>query len=265
MSIDGISFVNVGIAFAGGVVSFVSPCVLPLVPIYLGHLSGEGVQAADAHTNLATFLHAVAFVSGFSVIFILLGATVGLLGGTAGGHQGAIARGAGLLLIVMGLYIAGAFKLPGLRQLLQPLSNSIDWLFYRERRAGYHDGPNPSYLRSLGVGAAFAVGWTPCITPVLGAILTLAYASSGGGLTAWSSAGQAALLLSFYAAGLSLPFLISGAAVSRITPTLKRFNRLLPAISMASGLLLIVVGILVFENIVTKLNRYFGFLPYIKL
>ena len=265
MSIDGLSFVNVGIAFAGGVVSFVSPCVLPLVPIYLGHLSGEGVQAQGARSNLTTFFHSVAFVIGFSVIFIALGATVGLLGGTAGGHQPAIARVAGVLLIVMGLYIAGAFRLPGIRRLFRPINTAVDWLFYRERRADYRGGPNPSYLRSVGVGGAFAVGWTPCITPVLGAILTLAYANSGDNLSAWSAAGQAALLLTFYAAGLSLPFLICGAAVSRMTPVLKRFNRWLPAISVASGLLLVVVGILVFANSVTKLNQYFGFLPYINL
>ena len=265
MAIEGLSVAAVGIAFAGGVVSFVSPCVLPLVPIYLGHLSGASVQGGRIQGGRATFMHAVSFAIGFSAVFVALGATVGVLGGTAGGQQSKLAKAADVLLIIFGLYMAGFFKLPGLRTVTAPVTGAIDRIFYRERRYQGELGDRPSYWRSIGVGAAFAVGWTPCITPVLGAILTLAFNNAGDTLGAWSAAGQAALLLTFYAAGLSLPFLVSGLMVGRVTPLFKRVNRLLPAITVASGVLMVAVGVLVFQNLVIRLNQYFSFLPYVSL
>ena len=128
--------------------------------------------------------------------FIILGATVGVLGGTAGGYGDLIARIAGALLIAVGLYMAGVFKLPVLRTVLGPLTNWLDGIYFRERRIhiGGEDAP-PSYWRSTIVGGAFGVGWTPCITPLLGAILTLAFNEAGNSLNAWSAAGQATILL----------------------------------------------------------------------
>ncbi len=262
MTIEGLTAVSVFVAFAGGVVSFVSPCVLPLVPVYLGHLSGASVREGRIESDRTTFFHSLGFVIGFSLVFVVLGATVGLLGGTAGGHGDTVARGAGVLLMLFGTYTAGLFRLPVLRLALAPAAGVLDRVYYQERR--FHaGGAAPSYWRSFGVGGAFAVGWTPCITPVLGAILTLAFNNADGGADAWSAAGQAAALLSFYAAGLSVPFLVAGLALGRVTPMFKRLNRFMPAINVASGLLLIVVGALVFQNTVTKLNEYFGFLPYV--
>ena len=206
MTIEGLSFTAVVIAFAGGVVSFVSPCVLPLVPIYLGHLSGVSVRDRKIQGGRTTFFHSVGFVLGFSLIFIILGATVGLLGGTAGGNQETIARVAGIMLMFFGLYMAGVFRLPVLRAVLAPATGVLDRVYYRERRFNVGGSGSPSYWRSFTVGGAFAVGWTPCITPVLGAILTVAYTSTGGA-DGWSAAGSSAILLTFYTAGLSVPSL----------------------------------------------------------
>ena len=263
MSIEGLSFIAVVLAFAGGVVSFVSPCVLPLVPIYLGHLSGVSVKDGQFQGGITTFFHSVGFVVGFSIVFVILGATIGLLGGAAGGQQENVARGAGVLLMLFGLYMAGAFRAPVLRLALAPVAGALDRVYYRERRLQVGTGGSPSYLRSFGVGSAFAVGWTPCITPVLGAILTLAYSEAGNDLGAWSAAGQAALLLTFYVIGLSVPFLLAGLALGRATPLFKKVNRYYPMITVASGVLLVAVGWLVFTNSVTDLNRYFDFLPYV--
>ncbi len=263
MTIEGLTFIGVLVAFAGGLVSFVSPCVLPLVPIYLGHLSGVSVQDGKIQGGKTTFFHSVGFVLGFSIIFIILGATVGVLGGTAGGNQETIARVAGIMLMAFGLYMAGVFRLPVLRLALAPATGVLDRVYYRERRFHVGGGSGrPSYWRSFGVGSAFAVGWTPCITPVLGAILTVAYTSSGG-VDGWSAAGSSAILLTFYTAGLSIPFLIAGAALGRITPWFKKINRYLPAITVGSGILMVFVGWLVYANLVVRLNEYFGFLPYV--
>ncbi len=263
MTIESLSAVSLGLAFAGGVVSFVSPCVLPLVPIYLGHLSGVSVENGKIQGGKTTFLHSVSFVLGFSIVFIVLGATVGLLGGTAGGYDDLIARIAGVILIAFGLYMAGFFRLPVARLVLAPAAGMIDRFYYREVRLQGPKGERPSYWKSVGVGSAFAIGWTPCITPVLGAILTLAVTNAGESTNVWTAAGQATVLLAFYTLGLSIPFLIAGAALGRITPVFKKLNRFLPAITVASGLLLIAVGLLIFFNSVTELNRYFDFLPYV--
>ena len=259
--IQDLSLVSLIVAFVGGIASFVSPCVLPLVPIFLGHLSGVSIKDGQLQGGRTTFLHSLGFVIGFSVPFIILGATVGVLGGTAGGYGDLIARIAGALLIAVGLYMAGVFKLPVLRTVLGPLTNWLDGIYFRERRIhiGGEDAP-PSYWRSTIVGGAFGVGWTPCITPLLGAILTLAFNEAGNSLNAWSAAGQATILLAFYTAGLSIPFLITGAALGQITPIFKKVNRYLPAITVASGILMVLIGLLIFFNQLTKLNEYFSFL-----
>jgi cytochrome c-type biogenesis protein len=202
------------------------------------------------------------------VVFVTLGATIGLLGGLAGGYQRLLAQAAGVVLVAMGLYLAGAFRLPGVRRVLAPVANTVDTVYYRERRlpstyGGAAVAERPGYWRSFAVGAAFAVGWVPCITPVLGAILTLAYAAPQDGAGAFGSAGEAAVLLASYAAGMGLPFLLVGLMVDRAAPLLGQLRRLLPFMNVASGALLVAVGLLVFTNSVTQLNRFFDFLPYV--
>jgi cytochrome c-type biogenesis protein len=160
-------------------------------------------------------------VLGFSIIFIILGASVGLIGTSITAYSVLLRQIAGGLIIAFGIFLIAAFKLP--------------WLNY-EKRLNTTTGSNPGYLRSIGIGAAFALGWTPCIGPILGAILTLAWSSQ--------TAAEGALLLTIYSLGLGIPFIILGLVWGTIMPLWKSINRYLWVISIVSGVLLIIVGIL---------------------
>ncbi|MBM4446745.1 MAG: cytochrome C biogenesis protein CcsB [Chloroflexi bacterium] len=210
------------VAFTGGLLSFFSPCVLPLVPAYLANLAG--VTAIDPNTRksyLPALFHSLSFVLGFSIIFIGLGASVGLIGTAITAYSTLLSQIAGGLIIAFGVFLIAAFKLP--------------WLNY-EKRLNTTVGGNPGYLRSIGIGAAFALGWTPCIGPILGAILTLAWSSQ--------TVAEGALLLTIYSLGLGIPFIILGLVWGAIMPLWKSINRYLGVISIVSGVLLIIVGIL---------------------
>lgn len=220
------------VALLAGVVSFVSPCVLPLVPVYLLQMAGTATGGGGGRR--LTMQHALAFVLGFSVIFIALGASIGLIGFVLQDNIRMITRLAGVVLIVFGLHLTGIIRIPWLARTYQvELAPS--------RRRGY--------LGSALIGASFATGWTPCIGPVLGGILTLAADSS----TAW----RGAVLLTFYSAGLGVPFLLVGLLAGEGARTLKRLNPVLPAIEVASGGLLIVAGVLIFSDRFTIFNRTF--------
>jgi cytochrome c-type biogenesis protein len=220
------------VAFAAGVVSFLSPCVLPLVPVYLLQMAGTATGAFGSRRN--TVAHALSFVLGFSVVFVLLGISAGLLGYLLQDNIRTLMRGAGLIVIVFGLHLAGIIRIPWLSRTYQ-----VD--VARSGRSGY--------VGSALIGASFSLGWTPCVGPVLGGILTLAAGSA--------TALHGALLLACYSAGLGVPFLITGLMAGRATALLKRFNRALPAIEVASGALLIVAGILIFTDRFTIFNRTF--------
>ena len=218
---------SVIVAFLAGLASFLSPCVLPLVPAYIGYLGGQAVVAPDERRTpaerLATFLHALAFVVGFSAVFVTLG--------VAAGGVGRLLRSdwvrwiGGLVMVFFGLALMGLVKLPFL---------------YAERRVHLRARPHWGYLSSALVGVSFAAGWTPCVGPVLGAILAL---SAGQG-----TVGQAAGLLAAYSIGLGLPFLLVGLAVDRVGSFLRRLHRYLPAIQIGTGLLLVVFGVLLFMD-----------------
>jgi cytochrome c-type biogenesis protein len=222
------------VAFTGGLLSFFSPCVLPLVPAYLANLAG--ITAIDPKTRtsyMPALLHSLSFVLGFSIIFIALGASVGLIGTTITAHSLLLRQIAGGLIIAFGVFLIAAFKLP--------------WLNY-EKRLNPAVSSNPGYLRSIGIGAAFALGWTPCIGPILGSILALAWGSQ--------TVGHGALLLSVYSLGLGIPFVLIGLAWGAIMPLWKSINRYLVVISMASGVLLIVVGILILTGNLAWLGQF---------
>ncbi|MCX6008963.1 MAG: sulfite exporter TauE/SafE family protein [Chloroflexi bacterium] len=222
------------VAFTGGLLSFFSPCVLPLVPAYLANLAG--VTAIDPQTRksyLPALFHSLSFVLGFSLIFIGLGASVGLIGTTITAHSALLRQIAGGLIIAFGIFLIAAFKLP--------------WLNY-EKRLKTTVSSNPGYLRSIGIGAAFALGWTPCIGPILGAILTLAWSSQ--------TAAEGALLLTIYSLGLGIPFIILGLVWGAIMPLWKSINRYLGVISIVSGVLLIIVGILILTGNLAWLGQF---------
>jgi cytochrome c-type biogenesis protein len=216
------------VAFAAGLLSFLSPCVLPLVPSYVGFLTGMTLPEVTGRRRVA-LIHALLFVGGFSLVFILLGASATALGRALNYYQVWLQRIGGALIILFGLVCLGVFN-------LSPLS--------QERR--FHLERKPvGYLGSVLVGMAFAAGWTPCIGPVLGAILGLAATSA--------DVSRGMLLLAVYSAGLALPFLLAAVAVDSFLDWFQRFRRFLPWVMRISGAMLIVVGMLLITGEFTRL------------
>lgn len=216
-------------AFSAGVLSFLSPCVVPLVPVYLASLYGpEILETGAARRRLPLFLHSLSFVIGFSLVFVTLGAIAGLTGLAINPSSALLNKIAGSLLIAFGLFMLAALKLP--------------WLNY-EKRLTPSLGNTTGYLRSLLIGATFSLAWIPCVSPILGGILTLALGSE----TAW----HGAYLLAIYSLGLGLPFLIIGVAFESISPLLRRIHRYSRLIYIISSLLLITIGVLILTNSLT--------------
>jgi len=218
------SEISLFIAFGAGVFSFLSPCVLPLIPVYVANLAGVSVLDRNTGVGFHTpVFHTLVFVAGFSIIFTALGAAAGLTGFAIGAHLEMLHRIAGGLLVFFGLFLLASLK--------------VSWLNY-EKRLHHASGGGIGYSRSFLIGAAFSLGWTPCIGPILGGVLTLAASSE----TAW----QGAYLLTTYSFGLGLPFVIISLVIGRIGSHLRRFSRYTPLVSLIGGLLLILVGALIF-------------------
>jgi len=216
------------VAFTAGLLSFLSPCVLPLVPSYVGFITGMTLPEVTGRRR-AVLTHALLFVAGFSLVFVLLGASATALGRALNYYQVWLQRLGGALLILFGLLCLGVFKVGLLTQ---------------ERR--FHLERKPvGYLGSALVGMAFAAGWTPCIGPVLGGILGLAATSS--------DVTRGMQLLAVYSAGLALPFLIAAVAVDSFLDWFQRFRRFLPWVMRVSGVMLIVVGVLLVTGEFTRL------------
>jgi cytochrome c-type biogenesis protein len=216
------------VAFAAGLLSFLSPCVLPLVPSYVGFLTGMTLTEVTRRRRVA-LTHALLFVGGFSLVFILLGASATALGRALNYYQVWLQRIGGVLIIGFGLVCLGLFNLRLLNQ---------------ERRLHLERKP-VGYLGSLLVGMAFAAGWTPCIGPVLGAILGLAATSN--------DVLRGMLLLTVYSAGLAIPFLIAAVAVDSFLDWFQRFRRFLPWVMRISGIMLVLVGVLLVSGEFTRL------------
>lgn len=215
--------VNLGlfVVFLAGIMSFLSPCVLPLVPSYLALVTGMSLEDLEAGVNRkATFIHSLLFVLGFSAVFIVLGASASFLGQFFQRYELWIARVGGVIIIVLGLHLSGVFR-------LTPLM--------REKRIHISDKP-AGYIGTFGVGMAFAAGWTPCLGPVLGAILTFGFSQD----TMWQGVG----LLAVYSAGLAIPFLMASLALDKFLQTFQRFRRWIPVVEKASGVMLILLGVL---------------------
>src|SRR5215213_5235874 len=230
------SNITIAIAFAAGLLSFLTPCVLPLVPGYISliagvsveHLKGEG-GGSRASARRAVIINSLAFNAGVSLIFILLGATAGWIGNVLFSTPWVRIVG-GVVIMLFGLQMMGVLKIGAL---------------YRDTRKFSDDKPSGPLGAAL-LGIAFAAGWTPCIGPILGGIIGLA-ATSGG----WKSG---LILSAFYAAGLALPFLGVGLLMNAFLGFYSRFRRHLHKVEIASGLLLIVIGVMVAPNILTKIS-----------
>ena len=228
-------------AFLAGLLSFVSPCVLPLTPAYVAQLAGPAVWRSHemeprerATLRLTTSLHALAFVGGFTTTFIALGATASVLGAFLSAHQDVLRQVGGLVLVAFGLHVAGVLRLPGLE---------------RERRFALRPSTS-GYAASFLIGLIFALGWTPCVGPILASILILAAQAH--------TLGAGVLLLAVYSLGLGIPFLALGLAFDRIAPSLKRLTPHLRTIEIATGMLLVLMGVVIFFNWLLVINARFG-------
>jgi cytochrome c-type biogenesis protein len=216
------------VAFAAGLLSFLSPCVLPLVPSYIGFLTGMSLSEMSGRRRVALG-HALLFVLGFSLVFVLLGASATALGRALNYYQLWLQRIGGALIIGFGLVCLGVIRVGFLTE---------------ERRVQVERKP-VGYLGSALVGMAFGAGWTPCIGPVLGAILGLAATSQ--------DLGRGMLLLAAYSAGLAVPFLAAAVALDSFLGWFQRFRRYLPWVMRVSGVLLIFVGVLMVTGEFTRL------------
>ncbi len=222
------------VAFSAGLLSFVSPCVLPLVPAYLGYLGGQVVSVEEgAPSRWTTFLHGIFFVLGFSVIFVALGAAASGIGRLLYTYRLALMRVGGVVIVVFGLHTLGVLKIP--------------FLYYDTRRH-YRPRPEMGYLSSALMGFFFGAGWSPCVGTTLGAILTLALNEA--------TVGRGALLLFVYSMGLGIPFLLMALGVGQATSILRRARRAMQVVTIVSGLFLVVLGLLVFTNNLSWLAQW---------
>jgi cytochrome c-type biogenesis protein len=224
---------TVPIAFLAGLVSFLSPCVLPLVPGYLSFMSGYSAGGSVLSPKRAAAV-ALAFVAGFTAVFVALGASATLLGSLLRGNRELFTRAGGLFIIVLGLVFVGAIKVP--------------WLL---REARFHPQPRAGLWGSVILGGAFAFGWSPCIGATMGAVLTMAAgnASTGGVL-------EGAGLLAVYSLGLGLPFVLAGLGVARLTGALTVVRRHVRTVNLVSGVLLIVLGVLFVTDRLFELSAW---------
>jgi cytochrome c-type biogenesis protein len=233
------SHISIGVAFLAGLASFLSPCVLPLVPIYLAQLVGHSVtQAKDGQEEQAqrlnTFIHSMMFVLGFTLAFVALGATASTLGSFLRTYQLLLRQIGGVILVIFGLHLTGLFKLS---------------IFYWQKRFDFR--PNrPSYPASLLIGLIFAIGWTPCVGLILGPILGMAAHAA--------TLRQGVILLLFYSLGLGLPFLLMGLGLDQLSRVLTWLKPHVGKIEIGTGIIMIVAGVIIFFNLLPSFNHYFN-------
>jgi cytochrome c-type biogenesis protein len=219
--------ISIFMAFVAGVVSFLSPCVLPLVPAYISYISGvsiEDISSSNRSGMGKVFTGTLAFVVGFSLVFISLGASASWVGQFFQSNMGILGKIGGVIVIVFGFHLIGVYRIPFLM---------------REKR--YHSSTKPASLfGSVLIGIAFAFGWTPCIGPILAGIL--AYAGTQ------ETIGQGVFLLSVYSLGLGLPFLLTGLGISRFLSFFDVIKRHFRKVEVVSGILLVALGIMIFTD-----------------
>lgn len=226
--------VTFGLAFFAGLASFLSPCVFALVPAYVGYLSGRAAGGGEGENNTwQTVSHGIAFVLGFSIVFVLLGALFGALGKVLSDITNILIKIGGTVVVIFGLHMTQIINIPFLNYDTRKEMTSVD---------------NKGYFSSVMMGVFFSAGWAPCVGPVLGAILTLAL--NGG------SVSQGVYHLSAYSAGLAIPFLLAATQVGWVTKTLRRYGRLMHYIEVFMGVVLIGIGVLLFSNKFGTLARY---------
>jgi cytochrome c-type biogenesis protein len=221
-------------AFGAGFLSFISPCVLPLIPGYISYVSGmslEDMRKADAGARRHLIIATLFFILGFSLVFMAMGASASAIGALLQEHFRIVQKIAGAVIVIFGLHLLGIFR--------------IGWLD-RDTRVQTSRKPATPF-GALIVGTAFAFGWTPCIGPILGGILTIAGSKS--------TVGEGVLLLGVYSAGLGVPFLLTSLAVDKFFLASARVRRYYRTIEIVSGLLLVALGVLIFTNRFTLITK----------
>jgi cytochrome c-type biogenesis protein len=233
--------IGVGLSFLAGLASFLSPCVFALVPAYIGYLGGRTAASAKGGkaNQWVAFSHGLVFVLGFSLVFIALGVATSAIGSLLYDARVWLARIGGIVVIIFGLHMTGIIRIPFLEYDLRPQSTP-------DRNRGY--------LASFLMGIFFSAGWSPCVGPILGAILTLSL--SGGSVL------QGVILLTAYSVGLAIPFLVASIEIGLVTTALQRYGKVMHYVEVGMGIVLIIVGALLFsgrfERLAQLSTSFFG-------
>lgn len=229
--------VNLSVAFLAGLASFISPCVLPLVPSYLSFLTGTSLEDLKRQSSAAvkarTIVHALAFICGFTVIFVMIGLSASAIGGVFTDHRRDVEIVGGGIIVVFGLHMMGVLRIP---------------LLMMDKRFHVAGARRPSLAVSFLIGLGFAAGWSPCIGPILSLIILKA---------SQEKVAEATYLLLGYSAGLAIPFLIVAAAITQSLGALDRIKRFLPAIEATSGGILVATGLVVATDQFTRIAGFF--------
>jgi cytochrome c-type biogenesis protein len=227
------SQISIGLSFLAGLASFLSPCVFALVPAYIGYLGGRAAGGEVTESNrFTTFTHGLAFVVGFSIVFITLGVASAALGRILFDLRTILAQVGGIIVIIFGLHMIGVFRIK-----LLEYDTRVQEL--PDRKWGY--------FSSVMMGVFFSAGWAPCVGPVLGAILTL---SLNGG-----SVSNGVTLLSFYSAGLAIPFLLAALSVGWVSATLRKYGKLMHYVEKVMGVILVIIGYMLFSGIFERIAQ----------
>ncbi len=226
--------ITVGLAFLAGLASFLSPCVFSLVPAYIGYLGGRAAGGeAGENKRWVTFSHGLAFVLGFSVVFVLLGVAASAAGHFLYDVRNILAKLGGVIVIIFGLHMIGVFRIPFLEY---------------DTRVQTAPDRKWGYLSSALMGVFFSAGWSPCVGPVLGAILTLAL--NGGSLRLGAG------LLTAYSAGLAIPFLVAALGIGWVSTILRKYSKVMRYVEIAMGVILVIVGIMLIAGTFALIARY---------
>ena len=228
-----IAQVSIGLAFLAGLASFLSPCVFSLVPAYIGYLGGRAAGGEVTENNrFVTFTHGLAFVLGFSLVFITLGVATSAFGRLLFDLRFILSKVGGIVVIIFGLHMIGVFRIP---------------LLEYDTRVQKMPDRKWGYLSSALMGVFFSAGWAPCVGPVLGAILTLAL--NGGSLSTGIS------LLSAYSAGLAIPFLLAALGLGWVSVTLRKYGKVMHYVEIAMGVVLVIIGVMLFSGIFERIAQ----------
>jgi len=228
-----IAQVTIGLAFLAGLASFLSPCVFSLVPAYIGYLGGRAAGGESTESNrFVTFTHGLAFVLGFSIVFITLGVATSAFGRLLFDLRFILSKVGGVVVIIFGLHMIGVFRIPFLEY---------------DTRVQQMPDRKWGYLSSALMGVFFSAGWAPCVGPVLGAILTLAL--NGGSISTGVS------LLSAYSAGLAIPFLLAALGLGWVSITLRKYGRIMHYVEIAMGVVLVIIGVMLFSGVFERIAQ----------